>query len=68
MLIRKICRLAHKIVCSRRIRRPLLGVDGILSGGMDTFGWYSYAVDGRDVAAAMALSETLAEYTPSDEK
>ena len=38
------------------------------SRGMDTFGWYSHAVDGRDVAAAMAVSETLAEYTPSDEK
>ena len=38
------------------------------SRGMDTFGWYSHAVDGRDAAAAMAVSETLSEYAPSDEK
>lgn len=35
------------------------------SKSMDTYGWYSHPVDGRADAAAMAVSETLAEYAPS---
>lgn len=38
------------------------------SKGMDTFGWYSHAVDGRDKAAALAVSDALAEYAPGGEK
>ena len=34
------------------------------SKSMDTYGWYSHAVDGRADTAAMAVSETLAEYAP----
>ena len=38
------------------------------SRSMDTYGWYSYAVDGRDNAAALAVSDALAEYAPAGQK
>ena len=34
------------------------------SKSMDTYGWYSHAVDGRADTAAMAVSDALAEYSP----
>lgn len=34
------------------------------SKSMDTFGWYSHAVEGRADAAALAVSAALAEYSP----
>lgn len=34
------------------------------SKSMDTFGWYSHAVEGRADAAALAVSAALAEYFP----
>lgn len=34
------------------------------SKSMDTFGWYSHAVEGRANAAALAVSAALAEYSP----
>ena len=38
------------------------------SRSMDTYGWYSHAVDGRDNAAALAVSDALAEYAPAGQK
>lgn len=38
------------------------------SKSMDTFGWYSHAVTGRDKAAALAVYDVLAEYSPAPEK
>lgn len=38
------------------------------SRNMDTYGWYSHAVTGRDDAAAQTVSTVLAEYTPDTEK
>lgn len=38
------------------------------SRNMDTYGWYSHAVDGRDNAAALAVSDALAEYAPAGQK
>ncbi len=38
------------------------------SKSMDTYGWYSHAVEGRADAAALAISDTLAEYAPGSEK
>ena len=34
------------------------------SRSMDTYGWYSHAVEGRANAAALAVSAALAEYSP----
>lgn len=34
------------------------------SRSMDTYGWYSHAVEGRADAAALAVSAALAEYSP----
>ena len=34
------------------------------SKSMDTYGWYSHAVDGRADTAGMAVSDALAEYSP----
>ena len=34
------------------------------SKSMDTYGWYSHAVAGRDDAAALAVSDVLEEYAP----
>ena len=36
------------------------------SKSMDTLGWYGHAVDGRDDAAAMAVSGALAEFSPAE--
>lgn len=38
------------------------------SRSMDTYGWYSHAVDGRADAAALAVSDVLAEYAPAGQK
>lgn len=38
------------------------------SKSMDTFGWYSHAVEGRAAAAALAVSDALAEYAPGCEE
>lgn len=38
------------------------------SKSMDTYGWYSHAVEGRADAAALAISDALAEYAPDSEK
>ncbi len=38
------------------------------SRSMDTYGWYSHAVDGRADAAALAISDALAKYAPGSEK
>lgn len=38
------------------------------SRSMDTYGWYSHAVDGRDAAAALAVSDALAQYVPAGPK
>ena len=38
------------------------------SKSMDTYGWYSHAVEGRADAAALAVSEALAEYSPAQNK
>ena len=38
------------------------------SKSMDTYGWYSHAVVGRDDATAQAVSGVLAEYAPGTEK
>lgn len=38
------------------------------SKSMDTYGWYSHAVAGRDDATAQAVSGVLAEYAPGAEK
>lgn len=38
------------------------------SKSMDTFGWYSHAVTGRDKAAALVVYDVLAEYSPAPEK
>lgn len=38
------------------------------SRSMDTYGWYSHAVDGRDTAAALAVSDALAQYVPAGPK
>lgn len=38
------------------------------SKNMDTYGWYSHAVEGRADAAALAVSDALAEYAPAGQK
>ena len=38
------------------------------SKSMDTYGWYSHAVTGRDDATAQAVSGVLSEYAPGPEK
>ena len=38
------------------------------SKSMDTYGWYSHAVAGRDDATAQAVSGVLSEYAPGPEK
>ena len=38
------------------------------SKSMDTYGWYSHAVEGRADAAALAIADTLSEYTPGSGK
>ena len=38
------------------------------SHSMDTYGWYSHAVTGRDAAAALAVSDALAQYVPTRQK
>lgn len=38
------------------------------SKSMDTYGWYSHAVEGRDDATAQTVSGVLAEYAPGTEK
>lgn len=38
------------------------------SKSMDTYGWYSHAVTGRDDATAQAVSGVLSEYAPCPEK
>lgn len=38
------------------------------SKNMDTYGWYSHAVSGRDDATAQTVSGVLAEYAPGTEK
>lgn len=38
------------------------------SKSMDTYGWYSHAVEGRADAAALAIADTLSEYAPGSEK
>ena len=38
------------------------------SKNMDTYGWYSHAVTGRDNATALAVSDALSEYTQGAEK
>lgn len=38
------------------------------SRSMDTYGWYSHAVTGRDNATALAVSDVLSEYTPGTGK
>lgn len=38
------------------------------SKSMDTFGWYSHAVEGRADAAALAVSAALAEYFPKQKQ
>ena len=38
------------------------------SKSMDTYGWYSHAVAGRDDAAALAVSDVLEEYLPGQKQ
>jgi integrase len=38
------------------------------SHSMDTYGWYSHAVDGRDETAALTVSGVLSEYAPGSGK
>ena len=38
------------------------------SKSMDTYGWYSHAVEGRADAAALAIADTLSEYAPGSGK
>lgn len=38
------------------------------SKSMDTYGWYSHAVAGRADAAALAVSDALAEYAPAGQE